>query len=428
MEKIDKLFNKNFNILVTGQFVSALGSSIYSVVIILFLKEITGSGTVMGIVETVSLLPAVFLGPFSGTIVDYFDRKKIIVITDLISGVAMILLSLPGFYFIRSLGNVGAGIDFSSVKIEVWMIIVVTMIISVSYSLFRPAVDAAVPDLVPEKSLKKANSILQSSAYFTILIGSTLGGLFFSTLGAPLLIFFNGVSYIISAFEEMFLSVPALKNVEDDSGRGFGSYVEKTADGMKYLWRYKGLRTLILSFMFTNTLFPPIVLSLPFFIEDTLGLPPNYYGYMMATYMIGGIAGFAGYGVLKVGKKANYLVFVATFFIVSFLMLAVSFSSSAPVVFALFALASVNIAIINLIANTIIPKVVPSDKRGRVYGTMGAIGAALMPLSFGVSGVVIDLIDKDVRIIFAAVAIICFFLAIVIASSRHVRALIIEEG
>jgi MFS family permease len=426
----DKLFNKNFNIIFTGQFISALGSSIYAVTIMLLLKKITGSGTIMGVVQMVAFLPAVFFGPFSGTLVDLLDRKKIIVRTDIVCGLSMILLSLAGFPFIQRLPPLhlaGLNLNFALLDIKVWMVIVITIVIGTAYSMFRPAVDASIPDIVPAESFKKASSLLQSSGYFTLIIGSSLGGVLFPRVGPPLLIFLNGLSYLLAALAETFLSIPPIKR-DENAPKGLGAYWHKTKEGLIYLWNFKGLRVMILTFMCSNALFPPIILSLPFFLEDILGLPANYYGYMMATYMIGGIVGFISYGAMKVSKQTNYRVFVATFFLAASLVFLAALSHSPLAVFILFGLVSVNVAIITLIAQTVIPKVVPAEKRGRVYGTIAATTAAIMPISFGVSGIVIDLIHRQVRIMFIGVALICFIIALIIAVNKPLRHLVLNEG
>ena len=96
----DKLFNKNFFLLWQGQTVSQIGSQIFSIALMFWIKHTTGSATLMGMVMTVSMLPAVLLGPFAGTLSDTFSRKKVIVIADFISGLNVLILAAIVFIYV----------------------------------------------------------------------------------------------------------------------------------------------------------------------------------------------------------------------------------------------------------------------------------------------------------------------------------------
>ncbi len=402
-----------------------VGSSVYWVAIMLLLKELTGSGAVMGTVEMLALLPAFLLGPLAGTVVDSLDRRRIIVAADAVCGVAMVLLALPGLA--RFAGPepwrvAGVAVDVSSLEIEVWMVITATLCVSVAYALFRPAVDASVPDMVPASKLKRINALFQSNFYLTYLIGTSMAGVLYGVAGAAFLILANGISYLVSAGLELFLWIP--RHHEPGGAAGARAWISRTGEGLSYVWAHRGLRGMILSFMCTNALFPPMVLSLPFFVEDDLGLPPSYFGFVLAAYLLGGIVGFLGFGMLKLTGKQNAVVFHGTFFACGFLVATVAFTSWVPGIFVLFALVSVNVAIINLMAQTIVQTVVPSAMRGRVFGTMNAVTTGLMPVSYALSGLLLDAIDQDARLIFLGVAAFCLVIACYLVADRPVRDLV----
>ncbi len=402
-----------------------VGSSVYWVAVMLLLKHLTGSGTVMGLVEMLALLPAFLVGPLAGAVVDTLDRKRIIVGADLVSGLAMIVLAVPGLVRecqLEPISLFGNTLDLSKTRIEVWMIIGVTVCVSLAYALFRPAVDAIVPDLVPAHRLKRVNALFQSNFYITYLIGTSVAGLLYGLVGAAVLILVNGISYLLSAGLESLIEVPA-RTRDSPPGTPREWYV-RTREGVAYLWRHRGLRGMILAFMGTNALFPPVVLSLPFFVEDDLGLAPAWFGHILAAYLAGGILGFLGFGLLKLSGTRNAQVFLGAFHACALLMGILSVSSSIPLVLGLFALVSVNVAIINLLAQTIVQTVVPSSMRGRVFGTMNALTTGLMPISYAVSGVLFDTIGQNARRMFLGVALLCFCAALALTSSRAVRTLV----
>ena len=75
----ERLFNKNFNLILAGQGTALLGSTLYYVVLVLFLKHMTGSAAMIGVVELLAFLPWVLLGPLAGALVDRADLKTVIV-------------------------------------------------------------------------------------------------------------------------------------------------------------------------------------------------------------------------------------------------------------------------------------------------------------------------------------------------------------
>jgi len=77
-----RLLNKNFVLLFQGQLVSQIGSSIYMIALIFWLKHATESATLIGLLSMTATLPGVLLGPFGGTVADLFSRKMLIVVGD----------------------------------------------------------------------------------------------------------------------------------------------------------------------------------------------------------------------------------------------------------------------------------------------------------------------------------------------------------
>ena len=427
MFKTKKLFNKNFNILLVGQFGSELGTAIFNIVIILFLKKTTGSGTVMGFVEMVAFLPAVILGPFAGTIVDKFNRKLIIILSDFISGIAIILLSFAGLKFIAQIGEVeflGVFIDFSKLKIQVWHIILVTIIISIAQSFFRPAVNSMLPDIVPSNELKKANSISELNGQITTFAGVSFGGVLFTTFGAPVLIFINGISYLFSSLIEIFIKIP--KQEEKSKIIDVNDYWKKTKQGFEFIWNFKGLKYLIMSSMIANAFMPPLILCLPFFVEDTLNLSSEYFSYLISSCIAGSIMGYVIYGFFRTSGKIDYIAYRLSCIIGPLAIYVISYSTSIVIIFILFTLASSTLSIITLINITVIQKIVPTEKRGRVMGTMDSLVAGIYPISFALSGIMIDFFNKDIRYIIFIISLCFLIINLYIFFNIHIKKMIIK--
>jgi MFS family permease len=97
-EKLKKAVRKNMILLLLGQSVSLFGTSIYTFAISLYILSITGSGLSFSLSLALGALPGVLFSPISGVVADRFDRKKMVVVMDIVSGLVVIgLLVLSVF-------------------------------------------------------------------------------------------------------------------------------------------------------------------------------------------------------------------------------------------------------------------------------------------------------------------------------------------
>ena len=182
-----KLWNRNFFLLWQGQLVSAFGDALYAIALNLFVLELTDSTGVMGSIMALVTVPRIILGPFLGVVVDRSDRKKLIVIGDLIRGLSILFVT----------GALWLGI------LEVWLLMVVAVLDGICSAFFNPAIESSIPDLVPEENLVQANSVYQMAVTGADILGQSLGGAAYSLIGAPSMFLIDGISYLFSAGTEI---------------------------------------------------------------------------------------------------------------------------------------------------------------------------------------------------------------------------------
>jgi len=92
----------------------------------------TGSVTLMGVIMAVSILPKIFISPFAGTFIDRHDRRKILIITDTISGITILFIgvvAVTGF-------------------IQIWMVLVAGTITGICGCFFNPTFNSSIPDIM----------------------------------------------------------------------------------------------------------------------------------------------------------------------------------------------------------------------------------------------------------------------------------------
>ena len=294
------LFNKNFVLLFQGQFVSQLGSFVYFVAIVFWIKHATDSATIVGLIAMLATIPGILLGPFGGTFADHFSRKKIIVIGDIINGL--------------TISSIAALMFFSpeSTELIITLLFIEAVINGTVKSVFNPAIAAAIPDIVPEKSVDTANGLLQSSMQIAMLVGQTIGGVVYQLLGAPIVMLIDGVTYLLSALSESFISIPQKKReVSETWSAAFQKFKGDTWEGLRHVQEAEGLMGLFLVIALINFFTAPFGVLLPFFVEDTLGSTPAWFGYIIGGMAVGSIIGSVLAGALNVAPKNKGKVVIA---------------------------------------------------------------------------------------------------------------------
>jgi DHA3 family macrolide efflux protein-like MFS transporter len=420
----DRLFNKNFTLFLAGQCVALLGSTLYNVVLVLYLKRITGSAAVIGFVELLAFLPWVLLGPLAGTLVDRTNRKTVIVWSYFLRGILMILLSLFSLNYFLGLKMVDIGIaQFHlpfSFPFTLYAVFCVTVCMGIIDSAFNAALYSIVPTILAKDKIQQGNSLIHGAGGVLAVAGNALGGIFFSVLGGALAFLLNGISYLCAAFASFFISfgqrAPGVKPASS-----YRSFISEVKEGILFIWANRGLRYQTIVYTLSNLLFPAVMIALPFLVEDVMKLGNAYYGYLLSTLTMSSIAGYLVFGMLKTTEKQNYAVICAVFIIEAVLFLFLSFTVNVFFVFGLLSLLSICMAISRLINTSIKQKVIPEELRGRVFGTLDSINGGLVPLSLALSGVLIDLLNKNILLIFFFIFILYSLLALVFVLNKPIR-------
>jgi MFS transporter, DHA3 family, macrolide efflux protein len=403
---VPKYEHSNLFHLISGHAVSTLGSSIYLLGVTLYLKDLTGSGVVLGVYHFLALLPPVLIGPFGGALVDAFSRRRVLVVADLSRGVIMLLLAL--IVRLRP-GAIGA----------IW---VLTFIGGFAHALFVPAARAILPEIVPPGRLRRSNALRTGITQLANLGGNALGGLAYVLLGLPLLLLVNGLSFIASAIEETRIRTPGPPlPAEPKPTVPVRRLLRDAREGLRFVLHHPGIRTLALTGSAVQFIAPPLVLSLPFVVADVLRLPERYLGYYFALMLAGGITGFVLLSVLNLSHRGEYRSFFG-----ALLLFAVAVAAGGvfltPAVLAVVLLAAgFSIGVATVLVHTVIQRSVDTEKQGRVFAIIEMMAGSSAPLAYLAGGIVIDLVLSDIRRIYLIVALLVGLVALGAGASRRLR-------
>jgi MFS family permease len=392
-----QVWNRDFILLWQGQLVSAVGTVAFNIAVGFWILRETGSSTIMGSVIALAALFQVLGGPIGGVLADRWSRKRIIVLSDLFAGVLIMA---------------GAALAFTDV-LTVWMVLVGAAALGANAALFRPAVNASIPDLVPEPRLDKGNSAFGIIQQLSGIIGNSVGGALFALLGAPVVFLINGVTFVISSISEAFMRLPVkhkpTRQAERESKDGAPDETKEAdsvrtaeasklkrlaselADGLRFVWHNPVLKLQLLNLGMLN-LFLTMggVLYLPFF-ERSDQFAPTDYGLTMALLTGGALAGLLVLQIADIPNHRRFTVFTVLAFLFGVSRTLIITFPRIPVILGFAFISGFAVAIINTIVISTLQGLTPPEMRGKLFGLVGSFAGALIPLGTAIGGVLGDL-------------------------------------
>lgn len=208
--------NPDFRKLYLGQTVSLLGDWFNYIAVQTLVFELTKSGLATGLALITSTLPAFFLTPLAGAVVDRFDRRKIMIAAD----VARTLIAL-GMLLVRT-------------SDQIWVIYVLMAMLIVFGSFFNPASSAAIPNLVSKQDLYAANALSNSTWGLMLAVGAFAGGVALAVFGQDVAFIINSLSFAFSALMLFLVRKPFAEHGTPHTHRlnPFADFNE----GLRYAW------------------------------------------------------------------------------------------------------------------------------------------------------------------------------------------------
>ena len=219
--------NRNYRALWLSQVVSLLGDWFNLIASATLVAKLSGSGLAIGALFLARLLPPFVLGPVAGVIADRFDRRKILIASDVLRAVVVL-----GFLLVRT-------------EQHIWLIYGLTVLqLSVS-AFFEPARAAILPGIVKRKDLVTANALSGTTWSVMLAIGAALGGLAAAVFGITMAFILDSITFLVSAWFVSRLYLPATTSnpeAEIESGAGWQSFVT----GLRYLRQHRSVLVIAL--------------------------------------------------------------------------------------------------------------------------------------------------------------------------------------
>ena len=173
--------NRNYRLLWLGQIVSQLGDWFNSVAVYALLLELTGNATSVALMIIVQFLPMAVIGPVAGVVVDRVNRRRLMIATDVLRGLAVLVLLT-----VRR-------------PDQVWLVYVVMGTVVSMTAFFEPARTAVIPNVTTRSQLLTANALSSATWSAMLAIGAGVGGIVTALFGRNAAFTVNAVSFLASA-------------------------------------------------------------------------------------------------------------------------------------------------------------------------------------------------------------------------------------
>lgn len=377
------LLNKNFTLLWIGKAVSQLGNWIHYLGIVAFVPILTGSMVHTGLILGVSIIPTVVLGPIAGSLADKWDRKKIIVYTDLISGICALYLG------IRAFGD-----------ISLFEVYLVTIALGVCKTFFSPALNASIPNIIQSDQLSRANSLMKITTSMVEILGPLGSGFIIVLLGAPISFVVNGISFILSGISESFAIIPQTKVEQTEK-----SVWRDAFEGLKFIAQNKIISSIIFTFSAMIFFVAPMVLILKVLCKDYYGLGALELSIIFSADALGVLFG-SGYLIVKPVFKKEALISISfpIFSGIALLIIGNIYNFYLAVIVMFLQGFVSGMGEISIM--TIFQRATPDDKRGKVFGLYGMLSLVLAPVSMALFGVLVEKLSVALILDMAGISLI----------------------
>jgi MFS transporter, DHA3 family, macrolide efflux protein len=394
---------RNLWLLLQGQVVTHMGNQVYDIAMMLWIKEVTGSASLMGLALLLSNLPQALLAPLGGTLADRLGGVRTMVAADLVSALTVGAVAWTVWWRAEPAVIVAA-------------LCAGNVVLGVAGACFNPAVLALIPELTPGPGLARGNAAHQSSRMGGQILGQGLGGVLFAALGAAGAFFVNALSFGFSALTE------AAIRVGDGAGarsvRGRGSLLRETAAMVREVLRQADLRALLLYIAAFHLCLSCLPVLLPFYAEHVLSLSDWWFGFFVAAYTIGIMVGFAVAGALGPPASRFHLVALVGA-VVGALFGAAALCRSFLVAWPILLGIGIGIGIIIVHLMTELQTRAPGRDRAGIMGAAEAIGGTSFPLGMALTGILLDTMSglgvsyaTATRAVLAASAVACVLVAV----------------
>lgn len=360
---------KNFYKLWLGELISNIGSGMTAFALSVYVYEKTGSVSYISLITLLSFMPSIILSPIGGLLADRYDRRLLMIIGDLFSGLGLIYILWNIQAGEKSIVPIFVGITFSSIFT----------------SLLEPSYRATLTDILEEENYAKASGLIQAAGSAKYLISPVIAGMILSVVDIRVILLLDILTFITTCLM-IFLVRKSMnsetQNYKKDSFKGL-------LEGLFIIKENKGVYSLVIIMFFVcffmgfiQILIRPMILALS--SVKTAGM-------MESLCAVGLLIGSLWIGIAGIKKNYSKILAVSCFFCGIFMSMTGVNKNLAIIGISTFLFFS-TLPFMNSCADVLVRVSVPNELQGRVWGLISLITQMGTVAAYIISGIMADCI------------------------------------
>lgn len=366
-----KLFHRNFSLLIAGQASSLLGNGILDFAMSMYVLEKTGSAAAYAGFLAASMVPAVLFSPLGGILADRGNKRNI----------------MAGLDFLASLGVLLAALLMRESN-SLAVICALLLFESVLGAFETPTVQSCIPFMQKGENLVRANAVVMQINALSAFFSPVLGSLVYTAFGLKPVMYAGAVCFFFTASFECLIRVENPEYEKQEGQNPLETVKEDFLDGLRFISRERPAILKMLWVISTVTLLIQGVTAVgfPYIIRKVLGLSSIYYGFSESAVGLAAIAGgiLAGLGASRIhGKNIHLLIGSLGFFLIPpgiFFLL----SGDPYIRYGTLVLFSVLIQLaacgFSIFASSFLQRMTPGNMMGKVSAYSSSFSQCIQPL------------------------------------------------
>jgi MFS family permease len=378
---LSPLLKRDFRLLWIGEGVSLLGGQFQVVALSWLTLQITGSGLALGTVLMVGAIPRAIFILIGGALSDILSPRRIMIASNLLRSLVVGAVALLVFFD----------------NAELWHLYAFSIIFGIVDSFFHPALNTIIPRVVDRDNLESGNAILRGTHELTYLIGSAPAGILISAAGMDLAFGIDSVAFVLSAIclynmSEIKGNIARLSgDLKTFPGRGrLDGLLADVKQGLKYTWGKPAFRALILAIAVIDFAFAgPLDVGLAWLANNRFAGGATAFGIILSAFGGGALVGTIISGTVKMRRRGYLLAVIGAFLGIGLTLYGVIGTVFGAALLSV--IMGVGVGIFNIVLISWFQKEAPPNMVGRVMSLLTFASVGLMPISFALSGMLVDL-------------------------------------
>jgi DHA3 family macrolide efflux protein-like MFS transporter len=360
-----------------GQIISVLASSMTQFALTIWAYKETGSATVLGAVNTSFLIPFLLLSPFAGVMVDRYNRKLMMMVSDLTA-----ITSTVGILIINATGH-----------LEIWHLFVASAINGLGNTFQWPAYSAAISTMVSKENYTRANGMMSLIESGPGVLAPMLAGILLPLIKLNGILTIDIITFFFAIGALIFVFIPQpQKSIEGQAGQG--NILKEAIYGFRYIFERRGLLGLLLFFICLNlviglsaSLFAPFILS-------RTGNDSTALGAVQSAYATGAVIGGLLISLWGGFKRRMTSIFIGEALTGLFCLILFGISRTLPAWIVVCVIMAIFPVFTNGASQAIWQAKVAPDVQGRVFSARRMIAWSMGPITPILAGLLADYVTE----------------------------------